>query len=84
MLGNFDAKGGMIKDTTWDTMGKGNLFDLKAHPGKISAFGISSIRHEIDYEKTTLFSGHPAKRNRYPLSSDVYEEIIPSIGDGYP
>jgi tetrathionate reductase subunit A len=84
LLGNFDAKGGMIKATTWDITGKGKLFDLKAHPGKINAFGISSIRHGVDYEKTTLFAGYPAKRNWYPLSSDIYEEIIPSIGDAYP
>jgi anaerobic selenocysteine-containing dehydrogenase len=84
LLGNFDAKGGMIKATTWDTKGKGKLFDLTAHPGAIRPFGISSIRHGINYEKTTLFSGYPAKRNWYPLSSDVYEEIIPSIGDQYP
>lgn len=84
LLGNFDARGGMIKATTFDTRGKGRLFDLEAHQGKISAFGISSIRHGIDYEKTTLFAGYPAKRNWYPLSSDIYEEIIPSIGDAYP
>jgi anaerobic selenocysteine-containing dehydrogenase len=85
LIGNFDAKGGMIKASTYDTMGKkGKLFDLEAHPGKLGAFGISSIRHGVDYEKTTLFKGYPAKRNWYPLSSDVYEEIIPSIGDQYP
>ena len=84
LLGNFDAKGGMIKAATWDTKGKGKLFDLTSHPNAIKPFGISSIRHGIDYEKTTLFSGYPAKRNWYPLSSDIYEEIIPSIGDQYP
>jgi len=84
LLGNFDAKGGMIKASTYDYMGKGKLYDLAAQPGKSGAFGISSIRHGVDYEKTTLFSGYPAKRNWYPLSSDIYEEIIPSIGDAYP
>lgn len=84
LLGNFDAKGGMIVAATWDTMGKGKLFDLAAFPGKAPSFGISSIRHGLDYEKTTLFEGYPAKRNWYPLSSDIYEEIIPSIGDAYP
>ncbi len=84
LLGNYDWRGGMIKATTFDFRGKGKLFDLESHPGKISSFGISSIRHGVDYEKTTLFSGYPAKRNWYPLSSDVYEEIIPSIGDAYP
>jgi anaerobic selenocysteine-containing dehydrogenase len=84
LLGNFDAKGGMIKASTYDTSGKGKLFDLKAQSGKIKAFGISSIRHGVKYEDTTLFAGYPAKRNWYPISSDVYEEIIPSIGDQYP
>lgn len=86
LLGNFDAAGGMIKATTYDFMGKGKgeLFDLTAHPGKVDAFGISSIRHGVAYERTTLFEGYPAKRNWYPISSDVYEEIVPSIGDAYP
>jgi tetrathionate reductase subunit A len=84
LLGNFDAKGGMIVAATYDYMGKGKQFELAAHPGKTSSFGISSIRHGLDYEKTTIFSGYPAKRNWYPLSSDIYEEIIPSIGDAYP
>ena len=84
LLGNFDAKGGMIKASTYDIMGKAKLFDLAALPGKPGAFGISSIRHGVDYEKTTMFEGYPAKRNWYPLSSDIYEEIIPSIGDAYP
>jgi anaerobic selenocysteine-containing dehydrogenase/Ni/Fe-hydrogenase subunit HybB-like protein len=84
LLGNFDHKGGMIKLTAWDHKGKGGLFDLEKHPGRITAFGVNSIRHGVDYEKTTLFEGYPARRNWYPLSSDIYEEIIPSIGDAYP
>lgn len=84
LLGNYDHKGGMCKLSTWDTMGKGKLHDLKPQPGKIAAFGVSSIRHGVDYEKTTAFAGYPAKRNWYPLSSDIYEEIVPSIGDAYP
>ena len=84
LLGNFDHKGGMIAASTYDTLGKGGLFNLKTHPGAIKPFGISSIRHGVDYEKTTLFEGYPAKRNWYPLASDVYQEVIPSIGDAYP
>ncbi len=45
LLGNFDHKGGMIAAATYDTMGKGGLFDLKKHPGAIKPLGISSIRH---------------------------------------
>ena len=85
LLGNYDHKGSMIVGTTYDISGsKGKKFDLAAHPGKPAAFGISSIRHDLDYEKSSLFAGYPARRNWYPLSSDVYEEIIPSMGDTYP
>jgi tetrathionate reductase subunit A len=92
LLGNFDAKGGMIKPTTYAysvsggsyDAATGGTFDLLAQPGAIKPFGISSIRHGIAYEKTTLFDGYPARRNWYPLASDVYEEIIPSIADAYP
>ena len=87
LLGNFDWKGGMIAASAYNTVGgkEGQPFDLgKLKPGKTSKFGISIIRHDIKYEDTTLFSGYPAKRNWWPLSSDIYEEIIPSIGDAYP
>lgn len=84
LLGNFDHQGGMIKNTTYDIAGKGELFKLDSQPGAIKPYGISSIRHDIDYEKTTLFKGYPAARNWYPLASDMYQEIIPSIGDAYP
>jgi tetrathionate reductase subunit A len=87
LLGNFDWKGGMITASTYNTMGgrAGQPFDInKFKPGKTNRFGISSIRHDVKYEDTTLFAGYPAKRNWWPIASDVYEEIIPSIGDSYP
>ena len=85
LLGNFDWKGGMIKASTYKYDGKKEgVFDLTKVKGQIESFGVSSIRHGINYEKTTLFEGYPAKRNWYPLSSDIYEEIVPSIGDAYP
>ncbi len=85
LLGNYDHKGGLVKDGgAYDTMGRGGLFNLRNQPGAIPRFGISSIRHEVDYEKSTLFNGYPAKRNWYPLASDVFQEVIPSIGDQYP
>lgn len=87
LLGNFDWKGGMIAASTYaiDGSKKGQPFDFKKMaPNALTPFGISIIRHEVKYEDTTLFKGYPAKRNWYPLSSDVYEEVIPSIGDAYP
>jgi tetrathionate reductase subunit A len=85
LLGNFDWKGGMCAASTYKyDGGGGGPFNLTKINGKINGFGVSSIRHDLDYEKTTLFSGYPGKRNWYPLASDIYEEIIPSIGDAYP
>jgi tetrathionate reductase subunit A len=88
LLGNFDHAGGLIKGTTYKADGskKGQPFDIKAGSGGIVPFGTSQIRHNEKYEKHTLFArdGYPAKRNWYPLASDVYQEIIPSIGDAYP
>ncbi|MBI4832728.1 MAG: molybdopterin-dependent oxidoreductase, partial [Candidatus Lindowbacteria bacterium] len=87
LLGNFDHKGGMIAASTYNVVGdkEGQPFNLgKMAPGKTSKFGISIIRHDIKYEDSTIFDGYPAKRNWWPLASDIYEEIIPSIGDAYP
>ncbi len=85
LLGNFDWAGGSIAGGTYGYDGsKGGPFKLGEQPGKLTPFGISLIRHEVDYEKTTIFKGYPAPRNWYPLSSDIYQEILPSIGDAYP
>ena len=87
LLGNFDWKGGMIALSTYNTTGgkQEQPFDFsKLAPNKTNKFGISIIRHDVKYEDTTLFQGYPAKRNWYPLASDVYEEIMPSMGDAYP
>jgi anaerobic selenocysteine-containing dehydrogenase len=87
LLGNFDWKGGMIAASAYNAAGTkdGQPFNLdKAKPGKNGKFGISVIRHDIKYEDSTLFEGYPAKRNWWPLSSDIYEEIVPSMGDAYP
>jgi anaerobic selenocysteine-containing dehydrogenase len=87
LLGNFDWKGGMIAASTYNTTGgkETQPFALgKLAPGKMTKFGISIIRHDIKYEDTTVFNGYPAKRNWWPISSDIYEEIVPSMGDAYP
>ena len=63
---------------------EGKPFKLSTQGGKQKPWGISIIRHEVAYDKTTLFSGYPSKRVWYPFSSDIYQEIIPSMGDAYP
>jgi tetrathionate reductase subunit A len=90
--GNYDHKGGYIKASAWNITGdkKGEPIEhmpfifKDLHPGKTKAFGLSLIRHDVNYEETTLFEGYPARRPFYPLSSDIYQEIIPSIDDQYP
>jgi anaerobic selenocysteine-containing dehydrogenase len=86
LIGNHDWMGGLAKATTYDAIGakEGKPFDLKKMSGKLKPWGISIIRHEVAYDKTTLFRGYPAKRVWYPFSSDIYQEVIPSLGDAYP
>ncbi|MCS7184348.1 MAG: molybdopterin-dependent oxidoreductase, partial [bacterium] len=88
LMGNFYHVGGMSSPSSWNIDGSKSEhqpYDLKKmHPNKLTPFGISIIRHGIKYEETTIFRGYPSKRPFYPVSSDVYQEIIPSIGDAYP
>jgi len=88
LVGNFDWTGGMIAASTWNVDGTktdAQPFSLKKLTPKYpKAFGLSVIRHDAKYDESTLFKGYPAKRNWWPLSSDVYEEILPSIQDAYP
>ncbi|MDP2847518.1 MAG: molybdopterin-dependent oxidoreductase [Humidesulfovibrio sp.] len=85
LIGNHDHMGGLCKATTYDASGKkpGQPFEVgKAKAPK--SFGIDIIRGGKAFDKTTLFDKFPAKRVWYPFCSDVYQEVIPSIGDAYP
>jgi tetrathionate reductase subunit A len=93
LIGNYDWKGGQVYASTYDLSGakaEGPFILSKMDPGALTPFGISLIRHDVKYEDTTLFldtpeaQRYPARRNWYPLSSDIYQEIIPSAGDAYP
>lgn len=89
LIGNFDWQGGLFKAAAYDMSGNkaGGPYKIAAmKPGALEHFGISNYRDGIKYEDTTLFlkDGYPAKRNWYPLSNDVYHEVIPSAGDNYP
>lgn len=88
LIGNYDWKGGFIQKSEWNITGdkgENQPFNFsKMHPGKLTPFGISLIRHGIKYEETTIFNGYPAKRPFYPIASDIYQEILPSIQDQYP
>lgn len=93
LIGNFDWRGGQVYASTYDLSGakaEGPFLFGKADPGALAPFGLSLIRHDTKYEESTIYMDlpedkhYPAKRNWYPLASDVYEEIIPSAGDMYP
>lgn len=99
LIGNYDWRGGLAKASTYDPAGGktdkikqadgtevewGQPFPVNKIEGRLNPFGISVIRHGDKYEETTLFAGYPAKRPWFPLASDIYQEIIPSIGDAYP
>jgi tetrathionate reductase subunit A len=87
LIGNTGWQGGLSKSTTYDRMGSrpGKPYDLgKIWKKAIKGWGVSTIRHGVAYDKTTLFDGYPSKRTWYPFCSDIYQEIIPSIGDQYP
>lgn len=87
LIGNTGWQGGLCKSTEYNRIGDrpGKPFDLsKQYKGGIKPWGISIIRHDAVYDKSTLFNGFPAKRPWYPFSSDIYQEVIPSIGDAYP
>ncbi len=83
LIGNFDWAGGLVWPSTYSaTSGYANINDADV---KLVPFGTTIIRSEA-YEKNTLFlrDGYPARRNWYPLATDIYQEIAPSIGDAYP
>lgn len=100
LIGNYNWKGGMGWAATYDPSGGKAVETRKPDgteekwtqpfplhelaPGKLAPFGVSIIRDGVKYEETTLFRGYPARRPWYPLASDVYQEIVPSVGDAYP
>lgn len=93
LIGNYDYAGGMIKLSAYDAAGgkKGQPFPLSSlSKGKQAPFGTSIIRSDAKYQESTIFSNlpedkrYPAKRNWYPLATDIYQEVIPSLGDAYP
>lgn len=88
LIGNYDWRGGSVKATTYDISGgkAGGPFNFKdgMHPKKAKPFGLGILR-ERKLESTTLFEGkYPAKRPWFPNATDVYQEILPSVGDSYP
>ena len=86
LIGNFDYAGGMAIAKAYDQNGakEGQPYPVtKLSNGALKKFGHAIIRSG-KYENSTIFEDYPAKRPWYPLATDIYQEIIPSIGDAYP
>ena len=88
LIGNTDHKGGMsVGGGHWHEFGGKAEFQFnvnKMQPGKLSAFGHKITREGSTYEKSTIFSGYPAKRPWFPFTGNVYQEALPSASDAYP
>lgn len=90
LIGNPDWKGGLQKGGGhWHESGgkEGNIYHFgEMHPDKISTFGTPITREGVSYENSSWFreNGYPAKRPWYPLTNNLYQEIIPSFAKGYP
>lgn len=90
LIGNVDHKGGLaVGGGHWHEMGdKAGPYNLKKlHDGKLTKFGVPINREGKKYDKSTLFDrdgGFPAQRPWYPLTSNVYQEVIPAAGAAYP
>ncbi len=91
LIGNVDHTGGLAAGGgSWDGIGgkPGQPFNLKKlHTGALTPFGVKSNRESSGpYQTSTLFArdGYPAKRPWFPLTGDVYQEIIPAAYAGYP
>ena len=87
LIGNIDWRGGLVGGGGTYQATKG-LFDLNAlHPGALKDVGIKITREGSgQYETSTLFhrDGYPAPRPWFPLTGDVYQEIVPAATAGYP
>lgn len=89
LIGNTDHKGGMsVGGGHWHEYASGKNKEQFTHdktqPNKLTAFGHKITREGSHYEKSTLFSGYPAKRPWLPFTGNVYQEALPSAADGYP
>lgn len=87
LVGNIDWRGGASAGSSWDAAGtkEGQPYPVASlHPAKAAPFGIDIIRTNTKYEESTLFANYPAKRQWYPLASDIYQEILTSGAAGYP
>jgi tetrathionate reductase subunit A len=87
LIGNYDWKGGCtVGGGGWGhKSGVVSLSNVKGDPGHK---GVRIDRAQTMYNETEagrLFTGYPAKRPWFPFGTHGnYQEVIPSLQDGYP
>jgi len=88
LIGNYDWKGGCTAGAGgWNhKSGKVNLSKVAGAPGHGGGIRIDrAMAFYNDREAGKLFTGYPAKRPWFPYALfGNYQEVIPSIQDGYP
>jgi len=94
LIGNLNWKGGEASSAGhWHETGghDGNPHDPTSVDGGVSESGVMLTRVKSQYEDSSEFAGkpdgakYPAKRPWFPFAYYFnYQEIIPSIEDGYP
>jgi anaerobic selenocysteine-containing dehydrogenase len=87
LIGNIDCKGGLAKGGSVYAEGKATGgVDTGVVPGAVTPSGVRLDRANATYAATkSYFAGYPARRQWFPFAyNGNYQEIIPSIQDGYP
>jgi anaerobic selenocysteine-containing dehydrogenase len=87
LLGNYDWKGGCTQGAGgWSH--KSGVVSLSKVAGDPGSEGIRVDRAKTFYDASeagSLFEGYPAKRPWFPFATHGnYQEVIPSVQDGYP
>ncbi len=94
LIGNYNWKGGHVfGGSHWHEMGgkTGNRFSPKTVVNGVSTSGVQITRVMSRYEDSTEYANkpvgakYPAQRPWFPFANYFnYQEVIPSIEDGYP
>ncbi len=88
LVGNFNWKGGLaFGGGGWKDAFPGAPYDPNSFPGKVTEAGIPLTRVGKSYDTSTEFAnnGYPARRPWFPVARHYnFQEIIPSIEQGYP
>jgi len=88
LIGNFNWKGGLsFGGGGFRDAYTGAPYDPNTFPGKVTESGVPLTRVGKSYEISAEFAanGYPARRPWFPIARHYnYQEIIPSIEDGYP